>query len=123
MSVLLLILSGIVVLLAIVSIIFIMRSFFLTLSVRKHGIHILATVTKIDREYVSSIGRGYTISYFVRADWKDPETGAVYHFKSYAGGASLPINHPPGSSIDVLIDPRNPRRYEVQLRFEDRSFV
>ncbi len=100
-----------------------MRSFFLTLHVRKHGIHILATVTKIDKKYVLFTRGGYTTSYFVHADWEDPETGAVYHFKSDAGGAFLPINHPPGSSIDVLIDPGNPRRYEVQLRFEERSYV
>ena len=123
LPVLLLLLSGIVVVLAIAGFIFIMRSFFLTLSVRKHRIPILATVTKINKEYVLFTRRGYTTSYFVHADWEDPETAAVYHFKSDAGGASLPINHPPGSSIDVLIDPRNPRRYEVHLRFEERSYV
>ena len=64
-----------------------------------------------------------SLASFVHADWKDPETGTVYHFKSDAGGMDLLINHPLGSSIDVLIDPRNPQQYEVQLRFEERSFV
>lgn len=123
LPVILLILSGAAVLLAISGGVFIMRSFFLTRDVRQRGIHILATVTKIDMEYVLFAPRGYTTSFFVHADWEDPETHTVFHFKSEAGGAYLPLNHPPGSSIDVLIDPHNPRRYEVQLRFEERSYV
>ena len=120
---LLLILSGGAVLLAIGGCVFTMRSFFRTRDVRKHGIHILATVTKIDMEYVLFTRGGYSTSFFVLADWRDSETHTIYHFKSDAGGAYLPINHPPGSSIDVLIDPHNPRRYEVQLKFEERSYV
>ncbi|HEY6543192.1 MAG TPA: hypothetical protein VIZ18_19775, partial [Ktedonobacteraceae bacterium] len=98
------------------------RSFFRTLYVRRHGKRIAATVTKIDMEYVLSF-RGHTTLFSLYADWEDPETHTVYHFKSDAGGAYLPLNHPPGSSIDVLIDPRNPRRYEVQLKSEDRNYI
>ena len=123
LAVALLILSGIAVLLAIGGFVFSFLSYFRTRKVRKYGKHITATVTKIDMEYVLFTRRGYTTSFFVQADWEDPETHVVYHFKSEAGGAYLPINHPPGSSIDVLIDPRNPRRYEVQMKFEERSYV
>jgi len=66
---------------------------------------------------------GGTFSFFVRADWKDPTTGIVHHFKSDAGGKYLPMNHPIGSSIEVLIDPRNFRHYEVQLQPEDRTYI
>ena len=82
-----------------------------------------ATVTKINAELVLLTKGEYTTSYFVHATWKDPETSKVYTFKSAAGGINLPINHPPGNSIDVLIDPKNPRRYEVVLLFEDRGYV
>ena len=123
LPVLLLILSGIVALLAIGGFVFIIYSSLRARNVRKYGKPVAATVTKIDMEYVLFTRGGYTTSYFVYADWKDPETHTMYHFKSDAGGVYLPINHPPGSSIDVLIDPHNPRRYEVQLKFEERSYV
>ena len=122
LPVVLLILGGFAVLLGIVGFVFSVRSFFRTLSVRRHGKRIVATVTKIDAEYVLS-PRGHTTLFFLFADWEDPETHKMYHFKSDTGTANLPFNHPPGSSIDVLIDPRNPRRYEVQLKSEDRDFV
>lgn len=118
----LLVLGGLAVLFAIGGIVYSMRSFFRTRYVRRHGQRIAATVTKIDAEYVLSV-RGHTTLFFVHADWEDPETHTVYTFKSDAGGANLPFNHPPGSTIDVLIDPRNPRRYEVQLKFEERGYM
>ncbi len=121
LPVVLLILGGIAVVLAIGGFIFIMRSFIQTRHVRKHGIHILATVTKITMEYILFKRGKYSTSFFIHADWEDPETHKVYHFKSTAGGAYLPINHPPGSSIDVLIDPRNSRLYEVQMNFREDS--
>ena len=118
----LLILGGLAVVFGIGGFVYSWLSFFRTRNVRKHGKHIAATVTKVDMEYVLSL-RGYTTSFFVHADWEDPETHTVYHFRSDAGGSYLPFNHPPGSNIDVLIDPRNPRRYEVPLKFEERSYV
>jgi hypothetical protein len=118
--VILLVLCGLAVLLAIV---FGFLALLRTRHVRRHGKHIVASVSKIDMEYVRLTRRGFVTSFFVHADWEDPETHTVYHFKSAAGGAVLPLNHPPGSSIDVLIDPHNPRRYEVQLKFEERSYV
>ena len=118
----LLILAGIAVVFGIVGLVYSMRSFFRTLYVRRHGKQIVATVTKIDAEYVMSF-RGHNTIFYLFADWEDPETRTVYHFKSDTGGANLALNHPPGSKVDVLIDPRNPRRYEVQLKAEDRNYV
>jgi hypothetical protein len=119
----LVVLSGLVVILAIGGIVYSVLAFFRVRDVRRHGKRIVATVTKIDMEYVRLTRRGYTTSFFVHSEWEDPETRTIYHFKSGAGGPSLPFTHPPGSSIDVLIDPRDPRRYEVQLKFEERSYV
>ena len=123
LPVVLLILGGITVVLVIGRFIFFMRSFIRTRNMRKRGIYILATVTNINMEYKLFKRGKYTTSFFVHADWEDPETHKIYHFQSDAGGAYLPINHPPGSSIAVLIDSRNPRRYEVQLKFEEQSFM
>jgi hypothetical protein len=117
----LLVLGGLVTLGAIGGCVLYLRSFFRTLDVRKHGKRVPATVTKINAELVLLKKGRYTTSYFVHATWEDPETHKIYNFKSAAGGIYLPINHPPGSSIDVLIDPKNPRRYEVVLRLEERS--
>jgi hypothetical protein len=119
----LIVLGGLVAFAAIGGFMLYLRSFFGTLDVRKHGKLVSATVTKINAELVLLTKGGYTTSYFVHATWEDPETHKVYNFKSEAGGIYLPINHPPGNSIDVLIDPKNPRRYEVMLRFEERSYV
>ena len=118
----LLVLGGIAVLLAIGGIVYSLLSLFRTLSVRRHGKRIAATVTKIDAEYVITF-RGHSTLFSLFADWEDPETHTVYHFKSDTGSANLAMNHPPGSKIEVLIDPRNPRRYEVQLQFEDRDIA
>lgn len=120
--VVLLILAGLAVLFGIVGFVYSVRSFSRTLYVRRHGKRIVATVTKIDAEYVITF-RGHTTLFSLFADWEDPETHTVYHFKSDTGSANLAMNHPPGSAIDVLIDPRNPRRYEVQLKSEDRDYV
>ena len=117
----LLILGGIAVLFGIVGFIYSVRSFSRTLYVRRHGKHVVATVTKIDAEYVITF-RGHTTLFSLFADWEDPETHTVYHFKSDTGSANLAMNHPPGSRVDVLIDPRNPRRYEVQLQPDDRNY-
>jgi hypothetical protein len=121
LPVVLLILGGIAVLFGIVGFFYSMRSLFRTLYVRRHGKRIVATVTKIDAEYVITF-RGHTTLFSLFANWEDPETHTVYLFKSDTGSANLAMNHPPGSSIDVLIDPRNPRRYEVQLLFNDRNY-
>jgi|SRR5579884_2348231 len=105
-----------------VGMLFYLRGFFSLLNVRKHGERIVATVTKIDSELVVS-ARGHTTAYYVEASWEDPVSGKAYTFRSDAGGISLAENHPPGSAINVLIDPRNPSRYEIPLQFEERSYI
>jgi Protein of unknown function (DUF3592) len=119
---LLLVVIIIVLLLGLAILFFIVRPIFVTIEVRKHGKTIEATVTKVDAELVLST-RGHTTSYFVHADWEDPCTHKVYHFKSPAGGVRVSLNHPPGSLIEVRINTKNPRRYEVVLGFDERSYV
>lgn len=118
-----LLIPGIVVLLLIlVILLFLVRPIFVTVDVRKRGKTIEATVTRIDAELVVGAG-GNTTSYFVYADWEDPRTHKIYHFKSAAGSVRVPLNHPPGSLINVRIDPRNLKRYEVMLEFDERGYV
>ena len=119
---LLLIVIIIVLLLGLTILFFIVRPIFVTMELRKHGKTIEATVIKVDSELVLS-PRGHTTSFFVHADWEDPCTHTVYHFKSAAGGVRVPFNHLPGSLIEVRINPKNPRRYEVVLKFDERSYV
>jgi hypothetical protein len=116
--------SGIAVLLLAGAVLFTMfRAMFATINVRKHGTNIAATVTKIEAELVVRIASAHNTSYFIHADWEDPRTNKVYHFKSKAGSARVSLNHPPGSLIEVLIDPKNPRRYEVVLKFDEQGFM
>ena len=119
---LLLVVIIIVLLLGLTIVFFIVRPIFVTIEIRKHGKTIKATVTRVDSELVLST-RGHTTSFFVHADWEDPFTHKVYQFKSAAGGVRVPLNHPPGSLIEVRINPKNPRRYEIVLGFDERSYV
>ena len=119
---LLLIVIIIVLFLGLTILFFIVRPIFVALEVRKHGKTIEATVIKVAAELVLST-RGHTTSYFVHADWEDPCTHKAYHFKSAAGGVRISLNHPPGSLIEVRINPKNPRQYEVVLGFQERSYV
>ena len=119
----LLVFASLVALVAISSFVLYVRSFFGARDVRKYGKLVSATVNTINAELVRLAKGEYTTAYFVHATWENPETHKVHHFKSEAGGIYLPINHPPGSSIDVLVDPKNPRRYKVKLHFEERGVV
>jgi hypothetical protein len=93
------------------------------MNVRKHGKRVEASVTRVTAELALFSRHGPTTSYFVFAEWEDPQTHIVHHFKSAAGGVQLPLNHPPGTHIDVLIDPKNPRRYEVILGHGEHGYV
>jgi Protein of unknown function (DUF3592) len=119
-----LLIPGVVALLLVLIIVFFMfRSFFAAFDVRRRGTNVSATVTRIDAELLPSTRNSQTPSYFLHAEWEDPRTHKLYHFKSPAGGVRLPLDHPPGSKIDVRINPRNPRHYEVMLGIDERSYV
>ena len=116
-----LLISSIMVLLALIILFLIFHPSFVTMDIRKHGVSIKATVTRIDAELRPFMIGSSTTSYFVSADWEDTQTRQVYHFKSKAGGARVLLDHPPGSLIEVRINPKNPKQYEVVLRFDDRN--
>lgn len=114
---------AIALLLVLIILFFIFRATHQTIDIRRHGTTVAATVTKIDMELLPLSGRGSTTLYYVHADWEDPRTHKVYHFKSEPGGVRISFRHPPGSQINVLIDPKNPRHYEVVLEFDEQNIV
>src|SRR5579864_296689 len=121
---LLLLIPGVAAVLLVLAILFfIFRASFSTIDVRKHGMSVSATVTRIEAEFVWRIMRAHSTSYVIHADWEDPRTHKLYHFKSKAGSVRVPLRHPTGSQVDVLIDPKNPRRYAVVLEFDEQSIV
>jgi hypothetical protein len=119
-----LLISGVIVLaLAPSAISLMLRSIFFTKDVRKYGTSVEATVTRIDAELRPFTRGGHKPSYFVSADWEDPKTHKVYHFKSKAAGARVLVNYRPGSPVEVRIDPRNPKRYAVVLKVDEQENV
>jgi hypothetical protein len=96
-----------------------MRPTFTALWVRKHGVRITATVIDAETD-INIIGRDS--AYHLRARWEDPQTHRVYTFTSDPGRYLLLQNHPPGSPVEVLIDPRHPNRYEMVMQFDEHVY-
>ena len=71
---------------------------------KQHGTHIIARVTD------SVFGIGLGVGKVVVAEWTDPRTNTTYHFRSIVPQT---VRVKLGESVDVLIDPSNPRRYTV----------
>lgn len=93
-----------------------MRPTLNVLWVRKHGTYIAATVVATETD-INLVGRD--TGYHLLARWEDPYTHRVYTFRSDPGRALLLKNHPPGSTVEVLIDPRHPERYEMMMQFDE----
>jgi hypothetical protein len=71
---------------------------------KHHGTRIIARVTD------SVFGMGLGVGKVVVAEWTDPRTYTTYHFRSYVPAT---VRVKLGESVDVLIDPSNPKRYTV----------
>lgn len=96
-----------------------MRPIFNALWVRKHGTRITAIVVDTETD-INLMGRD--IAYYLLARWEDPRTHRVYTFRSDPGRSLLLKNHPPGSTVEVLIDPRHPGRYEMVMQFDEHIY-
>jgi hypothetical protein len=79
-----------------------------------HGRQIIAMVTLIRREAGKSAWGFSRDNYYVTAAWTNPRTGRRYTFWTWIMGSS-PV-YTRGSLIPVLIDPRNPGRYSLNLQ-------
>ena len=73
---------------------------------KQHGTRIIARVT----DSLFSAGPGGGQSKLVVAEWTDPRTQTVYTFRSLVPS---PMRVKLGESVDVLIDPENPKHYTV----------
>ena len=71
---------------------------------KQHGTRIVARVT----DSVFAAGTGLTK--VIIAKWTDPRTQTVYTFRSLIPS---PVRVKLGESVDVLIDPENPKHYTV----------
>ena len=71
---------------------------------KQHGTRIIARVTD------SVFGIGLGVGKVVVAEWTDPRTNTTYQFRNFVPAT---VRVKLGESVDVLIDPSNPRRYTM----------
>jgi len=92
-------------------------------TLQKRGRRLVAIVTNIEQEREErgnpEIPR-IDYAYYIEAEWTDPRTGNTYQFRSQRL-ASSPKEYPPGSFVPVLIDPKDPGRYVLELSEYDTS--
>ena len=101
--------AAIIVILAVIVIIEVGIGFFArnrskTRWLKQHGTHIIARVT--DSLFAAGIGT----SKIILAERTDPRTHTTYRFRSYV---PVTVHVKLGESVDVLINPDNPKRYTV----------
>ena len=88
-----------------------------TRKLQEEGRRVIAIVTNVEREREE---RGnpevprIDYAYYIEAEWTDPRTGNTYQFRSNRL-ASSPKEYTPGTFVHVLIDPKNPARYALEL--------
>jgi len=86
-------------------------------SLHKRGRRLVAIVTAVEQEREE---RGnpevprIDYAYYIEAEWTDPRTGNTYRFRSDRL-ASSPKEYPPGAPVQVLVDPKDPARYVLEL--------
>lgn len=80
---------------------------------RYHGKRIIAMVTSIRHETGKTTGGFSRDNYYITATWTNPRTGQTYTFWTWIMN-SRP-SYTKGSLVPVLIDPKNPKRYTLDL--------
>ena len=78
-----------------------------------HGRQISAMVTSIRHETGKSAWRFSHDNYYLTATWTNPRTGRTYTFWTWITNSNPPYTK--GSLVPVLIDPRNPKRFALNL--------
>ena len=80
---------------------------------RFHGKQISALVTSIRHE-TGKTAEGFSRdNYYITAKWTNPRTGQTYTFWTWTMNARPAYTN--GSLVPVLIDPKNPKRYTLDL--------
>ena len=78
-----------------------------------HGRRITAVVTSIRHETGKTAWGFLRDNYYVTATWTNPRNGRTYAFWTWVMN-SRP-RYTKGSLVPVLIDPKNPKRYALEL--------
>lgn len=78
-----------------------------------HGRQVIAVVTAIRHETGKSAWGFSRENYYVTAAWTNPRTGRRYTFWTWIMNSRPTFT--PGSLIPVLIDPKNPKCYTLNL--------
>ena len=92
-------------------------------TLQKRGRRLIAIVTNIEQECEERGNPEFPridYAYYIEAEWTDPRTGNTYRFRSDRL-ASSPKEYPPGTFVYVLVDPRNPSRYVLEVPEYDMS--
>lgn len=79
-----------------------------------HGKRVIALVTSIQHETGKTAAGFKRDNYYVTATWTNPSTGCTYTFWTWLMNTRPTFTQ--GSLIPVLIDPKNPRRYELDIQ-------
>ena len=82
-------------------------------SLTSHGRHISAVVTSIRHETGKSAWGISRDHYYLTAKWTNPRTGQTYIFWTWVMNSNPPYTK--GSLVPVLIDPKNPNRFVLNL--------
>ncbi len=81
--------------------------------IQQHGERVVAQVTSVKHDKKKASTGAMHHFYTVTAVWTSPSTGQTYTFWKYF------FDEDPDKSIStlvpVIIDPRNPKRYEIQV--------
>ena len=78
-----------------------------------HGRQVIAMVTAIKQETGKSAWGFARDNYYITAAWTNPRTGQRYTFWTWIMNSRLPYTK--GSLVPVLIDPKNPKCYTLNL--------
>jgi hypothetical protein len=80
---------------------------------RSHGKQVVALVISIRHETGKTASGFARDNSYVTATWTDPRTGQTYTFWTWIMNSRLLFTR--GSLVPVLIDPKNPKRYTLDL--------
>jgi hypothetical protein len=78
-----------------------------------HGRQISAIVTSIRHETGKTAWGIARDNYYLTAKWTNPRTGRTYTFWTWIMNSTPPYTK--GSLVPVLIDPKNPNRFSLNL--------
>ena len=78
-----------------------------------HGRQISAVVTSIERETGKTAWDISRDNYYLTAKWTNPRTGRTYTFWTWIMNSTP--SYTKGSLVPVLIDPKNPNRFALNL--------